>query len=275
MPFLYKSPMIPQPTTPGLSIVVPVYNEAAGLAALHARLSDMALRLKEKRGLHCEVVYVDDGSRDATLAIARDLPATSLDVQVVSLSRNFGKEAALTAGLDHARGDVLIPIDIDLQDPPDLIGAFMARCVCNAHVKSGCAFGNRLANAPNAHQAQSGTCQLASQGKGPVDPIASAHKLVRLWNAACHRQHEAQRQIRHIVVENTRRMGDADAALLDGGDVDAVITHPKNGNHFHGRKQAEQFFVNFGLATTNDGPNPAQGPWIGDVLMVVNLEMVL
>ncbi len=125
MPFLYKSPMTPQPTTPGLSIVVPVYNEAAGLAALHARLSDMALRLKEKRGLHCEVVYVDDGSRDATLAIARDLPATSLDVQVVSLSRNFGKEAALLAGLEHARLGAVLFMDGDGQHPPDLVNTLV------------------------------------------------------------------------------------------------------------------------------------------------------
>src|SRR5919201_1118398 len=76
----------------GLSIVVPVYNEAAGLAALRQRYR-----------LSCEVVYVDDGSADATLSIARSLPADSIDVQVVSLSRNFGKEAALMAGLDHAR----------------------------------------------------------------------------------------------------------------------------------------------------------------------------
>ena len=151
----------------------------------------------------------------------------------------------------------------------------MARRVCNAHVKSGCAFGNRLSNAPNAHQTQSGTGQLASQGKGSVHPITSAHKLVCLWNAACHRQHETQRQVRHIVVQNPRRMGHADAALLDGGDVYTVVTHPKNRNHFHTRKQAEQFFINFGLSPTHDGPNPAQGTRIGDVLMVVDLEMVL
>src|SRR6185437_9237302 len=85
----------------GLSIVVPLYNEAAGLVYLHARLEALAGKLEENYGLATEVVYVDDGSRDATLAIARGLSATALDVQVVSLSRNFGKEAALMAGLDH------------------------------------------------------------------------------------------------------------------------------------------------------------------------------
>ena len=86
----------------GLSIVVPLYNEAANLPALHARLTEVARRLAETRALACEVVYIDDGSRDETLAVAQRLPAAGLDVQVVSLSRNFGKEAALLAGLDHA-----------------------------------------------------------------------------------------------------------------------------------------------------------------------------
>jgi glycosyltransferase involved in cell wall biosynthesis len=71
----------------GLSIVVPVYNEAAGLAALHQRLIDLAKSLRARYGLPCEVVYVDDGSADSTLAITRGLPADGLDLQVVSLSR--------------------------------------------------------------------------------------------------------------------------------------------------------------------------------------------
>jgi glycosyltransferase involved in cell wall biosynthesis len=105
----------------GLSIVVPLFNEAAGLVQLHARLAEMAGRLKEKRGLACEIVYVDDGSRDATLSIARDLPAGGFDVQVVSLSRNFGKEAALLAGLEHARLGAVLFMDGDGQHPPDLV----------------------------------------------------------------------------------------------------------------------------------------------------------
>src|SRR3954452_14867305 len=87
----------------GLSIVVPLYNEAAGLAFLHERLGALAKTLRQRYRLACEGVYVDDGSADTTLEIARGLAAEALDVQVVSLSRNFGKEAALMAGLDHAR----------------------------------------------------------------------------------------------------------------------------------------------------------------------------
>ena len=117
--------MTPQPLTTGLSIVVPLYNEAAGLPALHARLSAVARGLKQKRGLRCEVVYVDDGSRDATLSVARDLPAAELDVQVVSLSRNFGKEAALLAGLEHARLGAVLFMDGDGQHPPDLMNTLV------------------------------------------------------------------------------------------------------------------------------------------------------
>jgi len=105
----------------GLSIVIPVYNEAAGLTALHQRIMDLASVLRRRYGLPCEVVYVDDGSTDATLAIANGLAADTLDVQVVSLSRNFGKEAALMAGLDHAHRGAILFMDGDGQHPPDLV----------------------------------------------------------------------------------------------------------------------------------------------------------
>src|SRR5947199_7986886 len=105
----------------GLSIVVPLYNEAAGLAHLHERLDDGAGTRGQRYRLAGEVVYVDDGSADATLAIARGLAADALDVQVVSLARNFGKEAALMAGLDHARRGAVLFMDGDGQHPPDLV----------------------------------------------------------------------------------------------------------------------------------------------------------
>ena len=104
-----------------LSIVVPLYNEAAGLALLHERLSRLAEKLRQHYALACEVIYVDDGSKDATLSIARDLPAATVDVQVVSLSRNFGKEAALMAGLDHAGDGAILFMDGDGQHSPDLV----------------------------------------------------------------------------------------------------------------------------------------------------------
>jgi glycosyltransferase involved in cell wall biosynthesis len=115
------------PSAPGLSIVVPLFNEAAGLAGLHQRIAEVARYLSGKRGLALEVVYVDDGSHDNTGAIAKSLPAIPLDIQVISLSRNFGKEAALLAGLDHARLGAVLFIDGDGQHPPDLIETLVSR----------------------------------------------------------------------------------------------------------------------------------------------------
>src|SRR5713101_413042 len=106
---------------PGLAIVVPLFNEAANIAGLHGRIVEVARRLKAARGLATEAVYVDDGSSDATLDAARKRPADHLDVQVISLSRNFGKEAALLAGLDHARFGAVLFMDGDGQHPPSLI----------------------------------------------------------------------------------------------------------------------------------------------------------
>jgi len=112
---------------PGLSIVVPVFNEAKGLARLHERIAEVARFLKVKRGLALEVIYVDDGSSDDTTRVAKSLPAMPLDVQIVTLSRNFGKEAALLAGLDHARFGAVLFMDGDGQHPPSLIELLVSR----------------------------------------------------------------------------------------------------------------------------------------------------
>lgn len=108
---------------PVLSIVVPCYNESSNLDVLFRRL-ETAL---DALGLSYEIVCVDDGSRDDTLARLSDHHARNPAVKVVALSRNFGKEIALTAGIDHSSGDAVVPIDADLQDPPELIGELVAR----------------------------------------------------------------------------------------------------------------------------------------------------
>ena len=114
-------------STPGLSIVIPMFNEARGLPALHERIAEVARFLKVKRNLSVEVIYVDDGSRDDSSLVAQSLPALPLDVQVVTLSRNFGKEAALLAGLDHARLGAVLFMDADGQHSPDLIETLVSR----------------------------------------------------------------------------------------------------------------------------------------------------
>ena len=100
-----------------LSVVVPAYNEQEVITTFHERLTAVLNQLSLDR----EIVYVNDGSRDNTLDILRRLHEQDEHVCVVDLSRNFGKEIALSAGLEHAQGDAIIVIDADLQDPPELI----------------------------------------------------------------------------------------------------------------------------------------------------------
>jgi glycosyltransferase involved in cell wall biosynthesis len=98
-----------------------MHNEATGLEALFRRLDDAVGPL----GVALEIVCIDDGSGDDTLERLRALAAADRRLKVIAFSRNFGKEAALTAGLDAARGDLVAPLDADLQDPPELIGEFI------------------------------------------------------------------------------------------------------------------------------------------------------
>ncbi len=110
------------PARPALSVVVPCYNEALGLAEFHQRLS----AVMQSIGRSWEVVYVNDGSRDDTLACMEALRARHPQVGLINLSRNFGKEIALTAGLDQAAGQAIVVIDADLQDPPEIIPELVA-----------------------------------------------------------------------------------------------------------------------------------------------------
>jgi glycosyltransferase involved in cell wall biosynthesis len=110
------------PAAVTLSVVVPVYNEGEGLLAFHTRLA----RVMNDLGEAWEVVYVNDGSRDNSLALLEALRADDPACAIVNLSRNFGKEIAMTAGLDHARGAAVVIIDADLQDPPEVIPDLVA-----------------------------------------------------------------------------------------------------------------------------------------------------
>ena len=109
----------PRATTdaPEISVFLPVYNEEPNLLPLHEKL-DKALKAL---GRSAEIVYVDDGSTDRSLKILRDLAQLDPRVRVVALRRNYGQTAAMSAGIDAAKGDVLIPMDADLQnDPADI-----------------------------------------------------------------------------------------------------------------------------------------------------------
>ena len=106
---------------PRLTIVVPAYNEALVLETFHARLAGVLDGLP----LEGRVLYVDDGSADGTWDVIASLAGRDARVEALKLSRNFGKEAAMTAGLDEADGDAVVVIDADLQDPPELIPALV------------------------------------------------------------------------------------------------------------------------------------------------------
>lgn len=106
-----------------LTIVIAAYNEEAALPLLHARLAAVLAT----QPLDARVLYVDDGSRDGTWAVLSRLAETDARVELLRLSRNFGKELALTAGLDRVATDAAIVLDADGQDPPELIPAFVAK----------------------------------------------------------------------------------------------------------------------------------------------------
>ncbi|PTQ13457.1 glycosyltransferase [Sphingomonas oleivorans] len=112
-----------------LSLIVPVKNEEAAIGPFVSRVSAVldALRAPDGGGESWEILFIDDGSQDATLAAICAANARDARVRGLSLSRNFGKEAALSAGLDHVRGRTVVPIDVDLQDPPEVIGDMLAK----------------------------------------------------------------------------------------------------------------------------------------------------
>ena len=111
------APPEPAAEAPEVSVFLPVYNEEPNLRPLHAKLDDALKKL----GRSAEIVYVDDGSSDGSLKILREIAGMDPRVRVVALRRNYGQTAAMAAGIDAARGNVLIPMDADLQnDPADI-----------------------------------------------------------------------------------------------------------------------------------------------------------
>lgn len=106
---------------PFISIVVPCYNEESSIDFF---LEKMQTVLKQTQKSY-EIIFVNDGSRDKTLDIMKEKSLNSQEIRTINLSRNFGKEAALSAGIDLSLGEVVVPIDVDLQDPPELIIDFI------------------------------------------------------------------------------------------------------------------------------------------------------
>lgn len=133
-PFEFNGANTQRHSTPVLSIVIPLYNEYEVLNIMHERLSAVLTPL----AISYELVLVDDGSHDGTPLIMRQLALKDPCIKAVFLSRSFGKEAALTAGLDHAIGQAVIIMDADLQDPPELIPEMLAAWKSGADVVCMC-----------------------------------------------------------------------------------------------------------------------------------------
>lgn len=108
-----------------LSIVVPVYNEQNAIEPFIQAMDEMAEKLLPS--VVTEVIFINDGSSDATEISICKSTSRNMSVRIVNLSRNFGKEAALSAGLEHAEGDIIIPMDVDLQDDPDVISLMISK----------------------------------------------------------------------------------------------------------------------------------------------------
>ncbi|TXN06669.1 glycosyltransferase family 2 protein [Methylobacterium sp. WL103] len=122
-----------------LSLVVPVFNEEAAIS-LFLKRAIAAIEAACRRvgpGTLYEIVFVDDGSTDATNSILTTARQENKSIEVVGLSRNFGKDAALAAGLRHARGNAVIPIDVDLQDPPEVIVEMISKWMAGALIVNG------------------------------------------------------------------------------------------------------------------------------------------
>ena len=117
-----------------ISIVIPLWNEEESIATLIARL----VELRQKCSVPFEFIFVDDGSTDRTVSRLQQELASQAQWALVSLSRNFGQQAAYRAGLDHARGDAVVFLDADLQDPPELIPEMVERWQGGAKVVVGC-----------------------------------------------------------------------------------------------------------------------------------------
>ena len=106
-----------------ISILCPCYNEEAALDLFFEKISEITIKIPEK----FEFICVNDGSNDNTLEILKANAEKDSRIKIIDLSRNFGKEAALTAALDYCKGDAAIPIDVDLQDPPELISKMIEK----------------------------------------------------------------------------------------------------------------------------------------------------
>lgn len=127
-----------------ISIVVPCFNEEEVINKTHSRLIEELSKIKSHKNLEFEVIYVNDGSRDNTLSLLHEIKKKSLEmtsikcnIVIISLAKNFGHQIALSAGLQYAKGDAIVSIDADLQDPPEVIERMLERWIAGFDVVYG------------------------------------------------------------------------------------------------------------------------------------------
>ena len=113
-------PSMPRPT---LSLVLPIYNEEEVIPELHGRLQDFLAKL----GVDTEVLFINDGSKDKSMEMLRGIAKAEPRYRILSFARNFGHQTAITAGVDYARGQAVVVMDADLQDPPDVVLEMVAK----------------------------------------------------------------------------------------------------------------------------------------------------
>jgi undecaprenyl-phosphate 4-deoxy-4-formamido-L-arabinose transferase len=168
-------------TRPLVSVVVPVFNEARTLGDLHDRLA----RVLKDLGRSSEILFVDDGSTDDSAGILRALRAQDATVRVIRFNRNYGQHAAVFAGLERARGDVVVTLDADLQNPPEEIPRLLARADAGIDVVGGRRLGrhdsrfrrvasaivNRLTSALVGVRMRDYGCMLRAYRRPVVDQI--------------------------------------------------------------------------------------------------------
>ncbi len=118
---------------PLISIIIPIYNEVINIPLIHKALAKQMKKLSYR----FEMVFIDDGSSDGSLGAIEKIAKDDKKVQIIEFARNFGKEAAISAGLHEAKGDAAIMIDADLQHPPELLGEFIAKWRSGADVVVG------------------------------------------------------------------------------------------------------------------------------------------
>ena len=111
-----------------LSVIIPCYNESMVVVKTHNKLLKILLGNSEEKGYNFELIFIDDGSKDETIDIIKSLAEKDHHTKYISFSRNFGKEAAMIAGLQYASGDMVVIIDADLQHPPELIPKMIDVC---------------------------------------------------------------------------------------------------------------------------------------------------